>query len=165
MSEKVTGKMGWKHAELKSFRLSDGNFYNVPEKVRPYVEKINKDEEVVIDYEKKNTSRTCVRIARAETKKVESVVQPKAEVKEEVVTAYKCKKCGKELKDNKYDMCYDCNQKEDATPEKQERIMRGNALNAAGAALAGNLPGEDVGKIGQALIMLAQKNLDWLKQE
>jgi hypothetical protein len=166
-----------KKSDNKAFKGSDDSWYNLNDNVVPYLEKMSKGDEVVVTYEKKGVSRYVSKLVSASAAKAEAP----AEEKKESSTGFACEVCGKELKDDKFKVCYICNKKglkakpkEDApkstykpydNPEKTAQIMRGNALNAAGAAIAGNLPGTDPDTIAQALIMIAERALEWLKNE
>jgi len=176
----VKGKILAKKGDNKAFKLDDGNWYNLNDLVIPYLEKMSKGDEVVVTFEKKGVSRYVSKLVgagAAETPKTETTSS----------TGFACEVCGKELKDGKFKKCFMCN-KSGATkkvedqkqpgavepkkeyksydnPEKTESIRRGNALNAAGAAISGNLQGTDPDTLAQALIMVAERALEWLKNE
>lgn len=137
----VKAKILAKKGDNKAFKASDGNWYNLNDNVVPYLEKLNKGDEVVIQFEKKGVSRYVSKIVAAnevskETAKEstgftcevcgaalkdgkykkcyncnKSGATKKEEPKEEVSDKPTCKVCGKELKDDKYDTCYVCNKK------------------------------------------------------
>lgn len=69
--------------------------------------------------------------------------------------------CGAEIKGD-FATCYTCSMKAESNPEKVERIMRGNAINAAAAAMNGisTKPEEVI----QATLAAAQRFLDFIKQ-
>lgn len=173
------GKIVCKKSDNKAFKASDDNWYNLNAPVIPYLEKMNKGDEVVITFEKKGVSRYVSKLVMASEAKAEA---PKEEIKESA-TGFACEVCNASLKDGRFKVCYMCNKKglkaksESKTdapkstyksydnPEKTAQIMRGNALNAAGAAVSGNLTGTDPDTIAQALIMIAERALEWLKTE
>jgi len=50
-------------------------------------------------------------------------------------------------------------------PEKTAQIQRGNALNAAASAVSGNLSGDNPEAVQEAVLMIANTFLDWLRAE
>jgi hypothetical protein len=172
----VKGKILAKKGDNKAFKLDDSNWYNLNDNVIPYLEKLSKGDEVVVTYEKKGVSRHVSKLTGA-------FVEPKTETTSTL--GFICEVCGKELKDDKFKKCFLCNKnkavkKEDPAPgvtepkkpytpydnpEKTAMIQKGNALNAAGAAISGNLQGADPDTIAQGLIMVAERALEWLKTE
>jgi hypothetical protein len=177
MSE-IKVKILAKKSDNKAFKASDDNWYNLNSDVIPSLEKTNKGDEVIVTYEKKGVSRYVSKLTGA-------FVEPKTETTSTL--GFICEVCGKELKDDKFKKCFLCNKnkavkKEDPksnpsvieqkkpytpydNPEKTAQIQRGNALNAAGAAISGNLQETDPDAIAQALIMVAERALEWLKTE
>jgi hypothetical protein len=166
----VKGKILAKKGDNKAFKLGD-DWYNVNDPVIPYLEKISKGDEVVVTFEKKGVSRYVSKIVSATATK-----EDPAQKTEKSSTGFACEVCGKELKDGKFKKCFTCNKKNPGSsggkgrssydsPEKTAQIRRGNALNAAGAAISGNLQGLDPDAIAQALIMVADRALEWLKTE
>ena len=156
----------------KAAKLSDDNWYNFDVASAKYLANFNKGDEVVVEFEKKGaTSRIVSKITAA----AEAVATPVEAPKQEAASSeFKCKVCGKAMKDGKYDMCYTCNQKNPKekksqksyydSPEKQASIQRGNALNAAAAVAAGqNFDGPDAVK--QFTLILADDFLTWLRAE
>jgi len=179
MSE-IKGKILAKKGDNKAFKLDDSNWYNLNDNVIPYLEKMNKGDEVVVTFEKKGVSRYVSKLSVAgaiETSKTETTS----------TTGFACEVCGKELKDGKFKKCFMCNKTkavktEDpksnpAEPEKQEKpyipynnpekvesIKRGNALNAAAAVASGQqFADPEVAK--QFTLLLAEDFLTWLKAE
>jgi len=174
------GKIICKKSDNKAFKLGE-NWYNLNDNVIPFLEKMSKGDEVVVTFEKKGVSRYVSKLAGAgatETPKTETTS----------TTGFVCEVCNAPLKDGRFKVCYMCNKKglkaptkkEDTksdtpeprkpytpydNPEKTEQIRRGNALNAAGAAISGNLQGTDPDTLAQALIMVAERALEWLKNE
>lgn len=172
-----------KKSDNKAFKASDDNWYNLNDNVIPSLEKLSKGDEVVVTYEKKGVSRYVSKLTGANVAEVEQKTETTSS------TGFACEVCGKELKDGKFKKCFVCNKnklvkKEDPksnqtetvsdspikkpyipydNPEKTAQIQRGNALNAAGAAISGNLQGTDPDTIAQALIMVADRALEWLK--
>lgn len=174
------GKILCKKSDNKAFKMGD-SWYNMNDNCIPYLEKLNKGDEVVVEYIKKGVSRYVSKLIKAG-----EVVEQKTETTS--FTGFVCEVCGKELKDGRFKKCFMCNKsgatkKEDPrqpgtvteehkksytpydNPEKTAQIMRGNALNAAGASVSGNLQGTDPDTIAQALIMIAERALEWLKTE
>jgi DNA-directed RNA polymerase subunit RPC12/RpoP len=106
---------------------------------------------------------------------------PEEQKSDVTTTGFKCVDCGCALKDDKYTKCFPCNKKNpvkkqwsgkskgsyDDSPEKQLRIQKGNALNAAASVLCGAscLDGKDADEIAQVTQYLANLLLDYLKQE
>jgi predicted RNA-binding Zn-ribbon protein involved in translation (DUF1610 family) len=116
--------------------------------------------------------------------------EPKSEVRESA-TGFVCEDCGKALKDDKYKKCFLCNKKSPNeekshvnrrekeelgeqkeikytnydNPEKTAQIQRGNALNAAGAAVGGNFAGSDPQTIAEAVKIIADLLYDFLRAE
>jgi hypothetical protein len=176
----VKGKILAKKGDNKAFKLDDGNWYNLNDNVIPYLEKMNKSDEVVVTYEKKGVSRYVSKLTSASTA---------VEIKTETIstTGYVCNVCGKEMKDDKYKTCFVCNKKglkpkEEVktevkkeyksydNPEKTAQIQRGNALNAASSAAVGrcflNENGvEDPDKAIQWIKIVADSLLEWLRAE
>jgi hypothetical protein len=82
-------------------------------------------------------------------------------------TQFKCKTCGKELKDNKYETCYDCSMKarkaEEASPEgkaRQDSIERQAILKCSANAVAVAMQGKvDVNVLGDMIEVLYNKLL------
>jgi DNA-directed RNA polymerase subunit RPC12/RpoP len=107
-----------------------------------------------------------------ETKTATPEEEPKPLTTEPEV--YLCSECGAKMKNNKYPTCYNCSKKKGFNkqkqtnynnPERDAQIRRGNAINAAGAALSGNLQGSDPDAIKQALIYIAEGALTWLEEK
>jgi len=177
------GKIICKKSDNKAFKLGE-NWYNLNDNVVSYLEKMGKGDEVIVTFEKKGISRYVSKLVLA------GAVEQEKETVKESSTGFACEVCGKELKDGKFKKCFLCNKnklekKEDPksnpietevkepkkewksydNPEKTAMIQRGNALNAAGAAISGNLKDADPDTITQALIMVADRALEWLKTE
>jgi len=159
-----------KKADNKAFKGSDNNWYNLNDNVIPYLTKLNKGDEIIASYDKKGISRYVSKIIKATA----SASAPKEEPKPST-TGFACEVCGKELKDGKFKTCYMCNKKGATkgktytktsydSPEKQEKIMRGNALNAA-AAVASSQQFADPDVAKQFTLLLAEDFLTWLRAE
>jgi len=168
----VKGKIICKKSDNKAFKLSDDNWYNLNDPVIPYLEKMAKGDEVTVTYEKKGTSRYVSKLTSAGV-----VEEQKAATTS--TTGFACEVCGKELKDDKFKKCFMCNKKgltkkeETGTggkenyynnPEKTASIQRGNALNAA-AAVASGQQFETPDIAAQFTILLAERFLEWLRNE
>jgi hypothetical protein len=179
----VKGKILAKKGDNKAFKLDDGNWYNLNDNVIPYLEKMNKGDEVVVTFEKKGVSRYVSKLVNtAEVAKTETTS----------TTEFACEVCNAPLKDGKFKKCYMCNKsgatkKEDPksnpavtepkkpytpydNPEKTAQIQRGNALNAAAAVVGGcnlNNPktSEEIEAIKQFTLLLAEDFLTWLRGE
>lgn len=169
----IKGKIVCKKSDNKAFKLGD-DWYNVNEPVIPFLTKIEKGEEVVVTFEKKNTTRYVSKIVKATA----TAISTKEEVKEST-TGFVCEDCGKELKDGKFKKCFMCNKKNPTSKEKSTNFpksnygspediagkQRGNALNAAGMAVSGNFQGVEPETIAQAVIIIADKLLEWARAE
>lgn len=162
----IKGKIICKKSDNKAFKLGN-DWYNVNDPVIPYLEKINKGDEVVVTFEKKGVSRYVSKLTTAS-----AVETPKTEPTS--ATGFVCEDCGKELKDGKYKKCFVCNKKNPApkekkndsynNPEKTAQIQRGNALNAA-ASIAGGCGFNDPDTANQFTLELAGRFLEWLRSE
>jgi hypothetical protein len=172
----IRGKIVCKKSDNKAFKLGE-NWYNLNAPVIPYLEKMNKGDEVVVTYEKKGVSRYVSKlvIAGEEAPKEEASTSS---------TGFYCEVCGKALKDGKFKKCFMCNKtgatkKEDTksdspeqkksytpydNPAKTAQIQRGNALNAA-AEVASIQQFNDPDVAYQFTIILAEKFLEWLRAE
>jgi hypothetical protein len=171
-----------KKSDNKAFKASDDNWYNLNDSAIPYLEKLNKGDEVVVTFEKKGVSRYVSKLTSA------GAVETEAETPKSVSsTGYACEVCGKALKDGKFKKCFMCNKtgavkKDEAksgpsesgagkstfrpydNPEKSAQIQRGNALNAAAAVASGQqFADPDVAK--QFTLLLAEDFLTWLRAE
>jgi hypothetical protein len=170
----VKGKILAKKGDNKAFKLDDGNWYNLNDPVIPYLEKMNKGDEIVVTFEKKGVSRYVSKLLIA------GAIESKTETTS--TTGFICEVCGAELKDGRFKKCYMCNKKgltkkddikSDApkstyksydNPEKTAQIQRGNALNAAAAVASGQqFTDPEVAK--QFTLLLAEDFLNWLKVE
>ena len=165
------GELTFKSDNGKSFKI-DKDWYSAGEKVVPYLEKIEVGTQVEVTYFKNKAFRNVAKIS--------SIAAPKKEVErntqeDESTVEFTCEDCGKALKDGKYKKCFVCNKK---TPVKEEvekkstnysddrsaQIMKGNSLNAAGAAVSGNFPGAQPMDIAEAMIIIARRGLDYLQE-
>jgi hypothetical protein len=160
----VKGKIVVKFSNGKSFKLSNNTMYTVDEKVIPFLAKVSKGDDVILEVTKKGTFNLVTKLMKNAVEQTEPEVTEEAE--------FKCEKCGAALKDDKYKTCWACSQKNKPSVEKTgegtyvdktAQIQRGNALNAAGAALSGNLQGADPDTIIEALITVAERALEWLR--
>ena len=172
------GKIICKKSDNKAFKLGE-NWYNLNDPVIPYLEKLNKGDEVVVTFEKKGVSRYVSKLTSA------GAVEPQAETT--ATTGFVCEVCGKALKDNKFKKCFMCNKtgavKKDVAapasatgvvekpkgsyydnPEKTAQIQRGNALNAA-ATVASSQQFADPDVAKQFTLLLAEDFLTWLRAE
>lgn len=163
-----------KKGDNKAFKASDENWYNVNDVVIPYLEKLNKGDEVIVTYEKKGISRYVSKIVKAS--------EVKEELQKESSTGFACEVCGKELKDDKFKLCYMCNKKglkpnkepvaepikkewkPYDNPEKTAQIQRGNALNAASMVASGT-SFSDIETAAQFTLELAERFVEWLRAE
>jgi hypothetical protein len=171
----VKGKIICKKSDNKAFKLGN-DWYNVNDNVVPYLEKINKGDEIVVTFEKKGTNRYV-------SKLVSGLEVPKEETKQSS-TGFACEVCGKELKDEKFKKCYTCNKsgatkKEEVkttevpvikewktfdNPGKTAQIQRGNAGNMA-ATVASSQQFNDIETATQFTLELAERFLEWLRNE
>jgi len=93
----------------KSFKAGD-DWYNVLDNVIPYLEKVNKGDEITITFYKKGTANYVTTLFKGKGNKEETT--------EEMTTGFKCEVCGKELRDGKYKKCYDCNKNKSVKKEE-----------------------------------------------
>lgn len=176
----ITAKLTKKAGNGKGFLLEGyENWFNASEKVMPFLAKIEVGKTVEISYFQKgvNSIVTLIKEVSKEAKTQETTT-------EEKTNKPKCEVCGKELKGKSanYPTCWECKNKtpkenkEKETnkgrtynnydnPEKTAQIQRGNALNAAGTAVSGNLVGAEPGTIAEAVKVIAEQLLDWLRAE
>jgi hypothetical protein len=171
------GKIICKKSDNKAFKLGE-NWYNLNDNVIPYLEKMNKGDEVVVTFEKKGVSRYVSKLVSAN-----AVAETKTETTSS--TGFVCEVCGKGLKDGKFKKCFMCNKsgatkKEESAPvgagtssspssrydnpEKTAQIQRGNALNAA-ASVASSQQFADPEVAKQFTLLLAEDFLNWLRSE
>ena len=173
----VKGKIAVKARNKKGFKIDgDDNWFTAEDPVIPYLEKIEKGDEVEITFSKNGVFKNVTKIVKIEATKAETKPEEKPK------TGFTCADCGKELPDGKYKKCYTCNKKSPAkskvydksektytksydNPTKTAQIQRGNALNAAGYAISGNLTGSDPNTIKEAVLLLANAFLDWIRVE
>jgi hypothetical protein len=170
----VKGKILAKKGDNKAFKLDDGSWYNLNDNVIPYLEKMNKGDEIVVTFEKKGTSRYVSKLVRAGAE-ARTTADPEPT---QSTTGFACEDCGKELKDGRFKKCFVCNKKNPApkketssvskssydNPEKTAQIQRGNALNAA-ASVAGGCAFSDPDTARQFVLELADSLLEWLRAE
>jgi hypothetical protein len=120
----------------------------------------------------------------AETPKTEApkAETPKSEIiKEDKPTddgKPKCTDCGKALKDGKYTKCYECNQKNPIkktwtkgrgssyveSPEKQDQIARGNAVNALAQILQSSKTPQEFKEKIEMLYASVDKLSDYIRK-
>ncbi len=82
----------------------DGTWAGCSANVYNWAKKTYKEgDEVAVEYSVNNGQYTVTRITKGAGESVQSEVKN--------TSAPTCKDCGKELKDNKYEKCYTCNQK------------------------------------------------------
>ena len=63
-----------KKGDNKAFKGSDGNWYNLNDNVVPYLEKMNKGDEIVVTFEKKGVARYVSKIASAKEVFLKAVI-------------------------------------------------------------------------------------------
>jgi hypothetical protein len=168
-----------KKSDNKAFKGSDGNWYNLNAPVIPYLEKMNKGDEVVVEFEKKGVSRYVSKLVSASAARVEAPV----EEKKKSSTGYACEVCGKELKNGKFKKCYTCNKsgatkKEDSksTPTEVKKEYKSNygspediagkeigCVLGAAATVAGGCGFKDPEVAAQFVKTLAESLLDWMR--
>jgi hypothetical protein len=183
----LTAKLTKKASNGKGFVLEgQEGWFNANDKVEPFLAKIEVGKVVEVSYFQKGVKREVTLI-----KEVSDTV---TEAPKEEGTYTNCAVCGKELKGKgvNYPNCWDCKdkapkeekayvnrrEKEEVeqpekkktynnydNPEKTAQIMRGNSLNAAGAAVSGNFAGSDPQTIAEATKIIAEQLLDWLRAE
>src|SRR3989304_6924426 len=102
----LKGKILAKKGDNKAFKLDDNNWYNLNDPVIPYLEKINKGDEVVVTFEKKGISRYVSKLTNANTET--SKEEKTSELKESEII---CPGCGKPKKKDNFEVCYMCNKK------------------------------------------------------
>lgn len=151
--------------KAKAFRLGQTDWYNVNDSAMEDFKKLKKDDEVVIEYEKKGTFRNVSKVSKA------GAEEP-AETTSEGTG--KCTVCGKELKNPNYKTCWGCkdkaskgNTQKSSTNYSEDRtaqIQRGNALNAASMVASGENFG-DPEAAQQYTLILAEAFLTWLRAE
>ena len=105
----VKGKIVVKKSDNKAFKFSDEQWYNVNSEIIPILEKMNKGDEVIINYEQKGVSRHVSKMTLAST-----ITKEKPETPE---VKFKCEICGASLKDGKYKKCYKCNKSGATKPQ------------------------------------------------
>jgi len=149
-TEIAKGKIKAKAGNGNGFMIDtvDG-WFNANASVVPYLAKMNKGDEVEVSYFKKGVKKEVTML-----KKVGATTEtPKSEVKAET-PAPTVSEPKKSYGGSSYN-----------NPERDAQIRRGNALNAAGAAISGNFAGTDPEAVAEALLIIAQKALDWLETE
>ena len=166
----VKGKIVCKKSDNKAVKLSDNNWYNLNDVVIPYLEKANKGDEVVLTFEKKGVSRYVSKLVVGGTV---------TETETASSTGFACEVCGKELKDDKYKVCYTCNKKGAKPKSTYKSSSDGNrtsygsaediagkevgcALNAA-STVAGGCAFNDPTTAAQFVRQLAGDLLDWIR--
>ena len=135
------GKVTLKSDNKKSFKIGT-DWYSATEKVIPYLEKVNVGDEVEVTYLKNKAFKNVIKLVVVDS--------PKEEVKETITEAPR-------KTDGYVAKSYD-------NAEKTAQIMKGNSLNAAGAAVAGNFQGADPSDIAEALIIIARRGLEYLQE-
>jgi len=167
----VKGKILAKKGDNKAFKLDDGNWYNLNDPAIPYLEKMNKGDEIVVTFEKKGVSRYVSKLTSASAVETPKTTEPEPA---KGSTGFACEVCGKELKDGRFKKCFVCNKKNPSpktekkssydNPEKTAQIQRGNALNAAGF-VASNQQFADPEEAIQYTLEVAERFLEWLRIE
>jgi hypothetical protein len=147
--ETVVGKIKAKAGNGNGFLIDTvEGWFNASEKVVPYLAKMNKGDEVEVSYFKKGVKKEVTMLKKVGAVVIAPVEQTKPEPKVETTTTATAEKKNYSAYNN---------------PERDAQIRRGNALNAAGAALSGNFAGTDPDTLAEALLIIAQKALDWLE--
>jgi len=163
----------------------------VEEKLEPYLvyEKLNKGDVISgTCYEFKNKKYIVtlkveeVAVVKEELKKESAkVVEQKSEIikedKPENDAEFKCEDCGAKLKDGKYKKCFACNKKNPSkfsgkgksavyvdSPEKQDQIARGNAVNALAQILQSVKTPEEFKQKMEMLYASLDKLADYIRK-
>jgi DNA-directed RNA polymerase subunit RPC12/RpoP len=90
-----------KKTDNKAFKgKEDENWYNINNDVIPVLEKLSKNDEIMVTYEQKGVVRQVSKIVTANVVQA-PITNPGS--------GYKCSVCGKELKDGNYKKCFECN--------------------------------------------------------
>lgn len=187
-TQTLTAKLVKKASNGKGFVLEgQEGWFNASDKSEPFLAKIEVGKVVEVSYFKKGVKREVTMIKIVDGVK-ESPTETSEDIKEENGTYTNCAICGKELKGKgvNYPNCWDCKdkapkkeKKETTTVEPKEKrtytpynsddrtaqIQRGNAANCAGMAVGGNFAGNDPQTIAEAVKVIADQVLDWLRAE
>ena len=171
------GKILCKKSDNKAFKMGE-NWYNLNDNVIPYLEKLNKGDEVAVEYTKKGVSRYVSKLTSANVAEVEQKTEPKPS------TEFVCAVCSAPLKNDKFKVCYNCNKKglkpkltessvSESTVEKEWKTNYGSpkdiagketgcALGAAATVASGQtLDDPEIAK--QYVLLLAEYFLDWMR--
>lgn len=142
----TTGILIAKAGNGTGFKLEgvDG-WFNASEAVVPYLAQIQKGSKVNVVYTQKGTMKIVTKISE-----VKNAVPEKNKKTEGKTTIDNTNKASNTKSSFDYS-------------ERDAQIRRGNALNAAGAALSGNMPGATPDSIAEALIIIAERALAWLE--
>jgi len=175
----VKGKMICKKSDNKAFKLGD-DWYNVNTPVIPFLEKINKGDEIVVTFEKKGVARYVSKLVGAES-------EPQVEEEKTSSTGFTCAVCGAKLKDDRFKVCYMCNKKglkpkgkvEEEVPKVEKKNYEsksyygspediagkevGCALGAA-ATVASSQQFNDPETAKQFTLILADEFLTWIRE-
>jgi len=184
-TQTITSKITKKARNGKGFVLEgQEGWFNANEKTESYLAKIDEGKVVEVTYFKKGVKREVTLIK--EVSGGATKTEPKETTKEDTNGTYtNCSVCGKELKGKgvNYPNCWGCKDKAPKeekkseeprkertytnydNPEKTAQIQRGNCINAAGAAVSGNFAGSDPQTIAEAVKIIAEQLLDWLRVE
>ena len=158
-----------KKKDNRAFKAKeDQNWYNLNDNVIPYLQAANKGDKIEIEFEKKGVSLYVTQLV---------IGGGESKTEEKTSTGFKCESCGKELKTDKYKVCYDCNQAGNKSKSKSSgsskpynsddriaQIQRGNSLNAA-SMVASSQKFADVDAAGEYTKTLAEDFLNWLRAE
>jgi len=138
MKFKIAIKKGKKH--LLKIQMDDGKekWMETTETVFKYAKnQFEEDDEIGITYIKKNGQYYVSRVNK--DGEVEEKEEEKDEEKVDDDGVKRCEDCGKELKNPKYDKCYECNKKNPSKPQKnmetQDSIKTQSAYKIAAIAL------------------------------
>ena len=111
-----------KKGDGTAFKGDNSEWYNVEGSALEELKTVAKGDEVNLTIEGTGYKKKVVKIVKTGTAKP---VEKKEEPKEEKPTPkYACKVCGKELKDDRFEVCYTCNQK-GLKPPKEEKENKG----------------------------------------
>jgi len=177
----LTSKITKKAGNGKGFILEgQEGWFNANDNVVPFLAKIDEGKVVEVTYFQKGVKREVTLI-----KEVSGGAKTESPKEDTGGTYTNCSVCGKELKGKgvNYPKCWGCKDispkeetkpnetKKERTytnydnPEKTAQIMKGNSINAAGAAVSGNFAGSDPQTIAEAVKIIAEQLLDYLRAE
>jgi len=190
-TETLTVTIDYKATNKKGFKIAGDKdqWYTANKEIIDDLAKIEKGDKVEITFVKNGVFRNVSKIEKVklEPKKEETKTATRfnctdcgAELKDGKYK--KCFNCNKKVKETPVEEKKEESQKTQVfdesvkekknwipgnynNPEKTAQIMRGNSLNAAGAAVSGNFAGSDPQTIAEATKIIAEQLLDWLRAE